>query len=1393
MTDKKNIFSESGQRRIFDSSHDAFIISDINTKIVYANRSAHKIFGYETGTMIGMSILESMPDDKRGNYFKDMEQSLKGETVSNSDSGQELFAKKKNGEVFPIELTYIHYRQNEQDYFITQIKDISDTKRFEKEITYEDNASKGRVIDSLFRIEKQLGSGAQGMIYHVKTVASGFDLALKLINIPEETKARFNDIIESVKAEFSIIKSLHHRNIIGVYDFGYDKNLDKYYYTMDYLQGMDLRDYVTLNPRSSFFPNIVYQILDGLNYLHSNNIIHFDIKPENIFIINKENDPQVKILDFGLSEIKKHNNQNLSAKGTLSYIAPEFFLDPTKVSPKIDLYSLGITLIHVNKGMKGTGTESIGKGSILQALNAEYERNMELLDTFRDKKIKSFISQLTEKNPGTRISSAVEAIIWLNRIFGTNFKIPSVHHITSFLNNPKFVLRDEACNKLKEYRSGGSVLLTGLSGTGKSKLLNQLVFESSLDLQKVLKIYLDDNTSEDFFTGKILLKKIYNLYRSDINIEDEYAKITADLESIIEKEQDYSYIFDDIIALIFKCSSAASRLTLLFDNYERYDTESARFVNRLFNINKNTAQAFIVISVATDRMNETVSQSYKLMEFDPEVTKIDLPLLSYDETHEAIELFLGKIGSLPADFAKKIYDHSGGNFRRLMVYFDEFFQNGVLNYVSGLLLFRDQEKFNTILKSKNGKSLKSLTEGLDDDEMYVLKLLCVTINKLTIDEIKGFISLNEYDLKTTLNKLFASELISGYNDLYKAIRSEVKNFVFKRCTTEELIRIYTFIAELQHEDKFSQYAVLLIKAFISPAPLKNLSTIDRYIERLEKGDTNDNLFYLLLNSLKIATDKELRFRLEVNYARFLMKKDTVKAVKLIENLDVFYRKKDRDISNKISFIRLKLKVLDFEKYNYDAFSFVEKAMPVMEAGMKAEEIYILLTDFIKNLLDSGEYFSQGVKIITLLESKFARDVYVPFEYPNVLNTVKFVNGVVEWKEEYEKLVSGYIDAHIKAQLFNNSYFYLLKSIGLLVEKDLLKNDYSERLTYGLEMAYKLKDLENMFVMYTTLSTYHYYKGNYEKSLYWDEKKIHLKQKLKKELNTNDIGDIATTKANLYYPLGEVISLIQESRRQAKEKNELSDYILNITNEFILLHRKGDLKNAKSAIRKAYLYFKTIPDQEILRNYDRCAKYFPEVFSKKEAVEDTEKLMSDNTVSAEVCKKMKQLLDKYYEFNICYRWAPARMEEILSGNLEIETPMMLLHYLKQYRRLPVPEKVFGKIEPRYLNPECTGDHLVFLVTKFMMSKDFGLIDSIFEFSRKLHIAGYVMINIYTIIPFMEFALMVSISKDRLKKFIEFYEEISSYLYENMDEDQVGLFESTYFFRRGKKIIEYYNNL
>ncbi len=142
MTDpQKNMIPEFIQKMI-DNSHDVFIISDSEMKIIFSNITATRIFGYGQKELAGKSIQMLMPENRRNNYLYDMESALKGSIVSNIDSGEELFGQRKNGEIFPIELTYLCYSGTGTKYFVSQIRDISVRKDNEDKLNVTSKALK---------------------------------------------------------------------------------------------------------------------------------------------------------------------------------------------------------------------------------------------------------------------------------------------------------------------------------------------------------------------------------------------------------------------------------------------------------------------------------------------------------------------------------------------------------------------------------------------------------------------------------------------------------------------------------------------------------------------------------------------------------------------------------------------------------------------------------------------------------------------------------------------------------------------------------------------------------------------------------------------------------------------------------------------------------------------------------------------------------------------------------------------------------------------------------------------------------------------------------------------------------------------------------------------------
>lgn len=142
--------------------------------------------------------------------------------------------------------------------------------------------------------------------------------------------------------------NIRHPNIIRLRAYG--QWAGRFYEVMDFCHGGSLVDYMPFDESS--LRELLRQILDGLNYLHTQGIVHRDIKPNNLFFSSLAQN-EVVIGDFGVSSILEDNQQvrqtSTGAFFTLDYAAPEL-IDGKEVSPKTDYYGLGITVLHLAAG-----------------------------------------------------------------------------------------------------------------------------------------------------------------------------------------------------------------------------------------------------------------------------------------------------------------------------------------------------------------------------------------------------------------------------------------------------------------------------------------------------------------------------------------------------------------------------------------------------------------------------------------------------------------------------------------------------------------------------------------------------------------------------------------------------------------------------------------------------------------------------------------------------------------------------------------------------------------------------------------------------------------------------------------------------------------------------------
>ena len=196
------------------------------------------------------------------------------------------------------------------------------------------------------RSEELLGFGSQKKVYLAYDTDTGREVAWNAVavNIMNE------DSIKKIKAEIEILKPLKHPNIITfIYGFYNDKKKEIVFIT-ELFSGGSLKSYLLefKNPRLRVVKLWCQEILKGLKYLHDSQIIHRDIKCENIFI--NRNTGEVKIGDLGLSIILKEKEYAKQFCGTIEFCAPEVYQG--KYGVKADIYSFGMSMLEMITGEK---------------------------------------------------------------------------------------------------------------------------------------------------------------------------------------------------------------------------------------------------------------------------------------------------------------------------------------------------------------------------------------------------------------------------------------------------------------------------------------------------------------------------------------------------------------------------------------------------------------------------------------------------------------------------------------------------------------------------------------------------------------------------------------------------------------------------------------------------------------------------------------------------------------------------------------------------------------------------------------------------------------------------------------------------------------------------------
>lgn len=201
----------------------------------------------------------------------------------------------------------------------------------------------GSYIADRYEILDKIGAGGMSDVYKAKDQVLGRFVAVKVLK-PEF--AEDVNFVTKFHTEAQSAAGLQHPNIVNIYDVGSEEHM--HYIVMEYVEGITLKTYIEkkgqLNYKEAI--SIAIQVARGIEAAHNNNIVHRDIKPQNIMI---SNEGKVKVTDFGIARAATSNTIHSDVMGSVHYTSPEQARNGF-VDGKSDIYSLGIVMYEMVTG-----------------------------------------------------------------------------------------------------------------------------------------------------------------------------------------------------------------------------------------------------------------------------------------------------------------------------------------------------------------------------------------------------------------------------------------------------------------------------------------------------------------------------------------------------------------------------------------------------------------------------------------------------------------------------------------------------------------------------------------------------------------------------------------------------------------------------------------------------------------------------------------------------------------------------------------------------------------------------------------------------------------------------------------------------------------------------------
>ena len=392
----------------------------------------------------------------------------------------------------------------------------------------------GKRLDGRYEIHELLGVGGMAYVYKAYDNIEKRWVAIKIL---KEELAGNSDFLRRFRNESKAIAVLSHPNIVKVYDVSFGDRIQ--YIVMEYIDGITLKQYIEQQGEIKWREALYFtvQILRALQHAHEKGIIHRDIKPQNIMLLE---DGTIKVTDFGIARFSQAETQTMTDKaiGSVHYIAPEQARGGY-INDKADIYSVGVMLYEMLTGQLPFVADNAVSVAIMQ-MQAEPTPPSRINPSI-PKGLEEITMHAMEKNPAQRFPSAADMLEDVERfrrnpeiVFHYGEQVDRAYAGTSadIYGNVQQNAAPQKYNDNYEYEEeyvrskNGARASNIIKGIVAAVIVVALVVGGIFGWRYFQNLMASTNTTSDEI---VLPKFVGMIYASDIEGNSEYADLTFEI------------------------------------------------------------------------------------------------------------------------------------------------------------------------------------------------------------------------------------------------------------------------------------------------------------------------------------------------------------------------------------------------------------------------------------------------------------------------------------------------------------------------------------------------------------------------------------------------------------------------------------------------------------------------------------------------------------------------------------------------------------------------------------------------------------------------------------------------------------------------------------------------